>query len=117
MSSRRARRRGRCCADRRTLSRRCSFELLEWRALLSGNDTGASTSAGSLSRVLRPGDLNFDGQANVADLSVLMSALVDLSGFQSHNSLTDSDLRIVADLNGDGQVNNADIGSLIGLFA
>src|SRR5262249_8823420 len=116
MSSRKARHHARGRA-RRPPSWRCMFERLEWRALLSGDSLWTLTANNPPHGSLRQGDLNFDGHTDVADLSAMMGALADLSGFKSRNGLSDYDIQIVADLNGDGQVNNADVGDLIGLLA
>jgi hypothetical protein len=63
------------------------------------------------------GDVNRDGKVTVADISALMTALADLSGYQPTNHLSLQQLLDVADLNGDGKVNNADIQALISLVA
>jgi len=67
--------------------------------------------------LLLPGDLNDDGQVNAADLSAMMAALADLTGYESAYGLSDSELLTIADLNGDRRVTNADIQGLINLLA
>lgn len=59
------------------------------------------------------GDLNSDGKYNAADISTLMTALSNVSGFESQNSINDAQFKFMADVNGDGIVNNADIQALI----
>ena len=62
------------------------------------------------------GDINRDGQRNVADISALMTALADLKGYQTANSLSNADLLAIADIDGDGHVSNLDIQGLISLL-
>lgn len=66
-----------------------------------------------------PGDINRNGQVTVADISSLMTALSDLTGYQSsHAGMSDpTHLLEVADVNQDGFVTNADIQGLISLVA
>lgn len=81
---------------------------------------GMTIPAGTISVVdanLIPGDLNHDGKVNVADISAMMGALADLSGYQNGRGLTPSQLRQVADLNQDGSVNNRDLQALLGFVA
>jgi hypothetical protein len=59
------------------------------------------------------GDLNSDGSVTVADVSALMAALSDISGFESTHDLTDDQFKFMADVNSDGVVNNLDIQALI----
>jgi hypothetical protein len=66
-----------------------------------------------------PGDINRDGKVTVADISALMTALSDLSGYRStHSGMSDPiQFMEVADVNNDTQVNNTDIQALISLVA
>jgi hypothetical protein len=63
------------------------------------------------------GDIDGNGAVNGADITALMAALADISGYQSSHVLTNSDLVAIADLNGDGLVTNADLQGLINLLA
>jgi hypothetical protein len=63
------------------------------------------------------GDLNIDGQVNIADFQQLLKALTDLPGYQASKNLSPSDLVTIADINGDGAVTNVDIQSLLGLLS
>ncbi len=56
-----------------------------------------------------PGDFNFDGVANNADVQAMLAALQDLNSFKSANNLSDSNLLAIGDLNGDHAVDGADI--------
>ena len=62
------------------------------------------------------GDINRDGQRNVADISALMTALSDMNGYQTANGLSNADLLAIADTDGDGHVSNLDIQGLISLL-
>lgn len=67
------------------------------------------------------GDVNRDGHVNVADVSALMTALADLTAYQSSHgpggALTNQQLLDIADLTGDNLVTNADLQGLIVLLA
>jgi hypothetical protein len=69
-----------------------------------------------------PGDVDLDGHVNIADASALMSALSDLTTYQSTHgpggsALTNQQLLQIADLDGDGTVTDADVQGLINLLA
>ncbi|HEY2761352.1 MAG TPA: dockerin type I domain-containing protein, partial [Pirellulales bacterium] len=66
---------------------------------------------------LHRGDFNLDGTVNVADIQAMTAALADLSGYESQQNLTDSQLQMLGDLNRDGQITNADIQALISSLA
>jgi endonuclease I len=59
------------------------------------------------------GDFNLDHHVDAADVAAMLSALTNLSKFQSTNDLTDSDLLEIGDVNGDGKINNADLQALL----
>src|SRR5262249_60945463 len=59
--------------------------------------------------LLLPGDLNEDGRVDAADISAMMAALADLTGYESAYGLNDADLLTIADLNVDGHVTNPDV--------
>ncbi len=56
-----------------------------------------------------PGDFNFDGVLNNADICKRCWALQDINTFKSANNLSDSNLLAIGDLNGDHAVDGADI--------
>jgi len=64
-----------------------------------------------------PGDFNRNDRVDVADVQAMMTALSDLSGYQSAKSLTDQQLAAIGDLDGDGKVTNIDLQNLIGVLA
>jgi len=114
-----------------------SFDIMDWGSLtgtfstlqlptLSGRivwdsshlyEAGPSGGTLSVAATYYTGDINRDSIVDVADVSAMMSALADLSKYQSTNSLSNSQLPLVADLTGDNLVNNADLQGLINLLA
>jgi hypothetical protein len=70
----------------------------------------------TLTPKLVPGDFGRDGQLTIADISSMLAALTDLSGYQSSHSLTDVQMEVIGDLDGSGAVTNADVNALIGLL-
>jgi endonuclease/exonuclease/phosphatase family metal-dependent hydrolase len=68
----------------------------------------------SLNSLMLRGDMNGDGSVTAADITQMLSALTNLSGYQSAHSLSNSALLAVADVNRDGVVNNADLQALLG---
>jgi T5SS/PEP-CTERM-associated repeat protein len=110
-----------------------SFDILDWGTLsgtfasvqlpdLGGRivwDSSQLYATGTLSvqNTFYAGDINRDSRVDVADVSAMLSALSDLSKYQSTNNLTAAQLVLVGDLTGDGQVNNADLQGLINLLA
>jgi polygalacturonase len=66
---------------------------------------------------LFPGDFNRDGQVTVADISAMMSAMTNLSGFESSHGLSDPQMQVIGDVNDDFKINNADVQALIDLIA
>jgi len=101
-----------------------SVNLPALSAGLAWNTTKLYTS-GALSVIdanYLPGDLDRDGQVNVADISALMSALADLPGYQAMHGpggaqLTNQQLAQIGDFTGDDQVTNADVQGLINYLA
>ena len=63
------------------------------------------------------GDFNLDGKLTIADVSAMLSALTNVSSFQSSHNLTNQDLLRLGDLNGDGQVTNADLQPMLSTLA
>ena len=66
---------------------------------------------------LLPGDFNRDGHVDVADISAMLGALVDLKGYELSHGLTDAQLQVIGDLDGDFQLTNADIQPLLDLLS
>jgi len=114
-----------------------SFDILDWGTLsgafstlqlpdLNGRiiwDTShlyGSGAGGTISvhDTFYAGDANRDSLVDVADISAMMTALADLSKYQTSNNLADPQLLLIANLaSGDNLVNNADVQSLINLLA
>jgi hypothetical protein len=84
---------------------------------LPGGDFSFAFNVSAVVPNVGRGDLNLDGATDGADVSGLLRALTNLSGYQTTKGLTDVDLRFVADLNSDGVINNRDIQALLGLLA
>jgi autotransporter-associated beta strand protein len=63
--------------------------------------------------VLLLGDYNQDGHVNGADVTAAMSALTDLTNYQSGLGLSGTELVQIGDLSGDGKVNNLDLQGLL----
>ncbi len=64
------------------------------------------------------GDFNQDGRVNTADISDMLLALTNPSGYQNLSGLTDpSTLLTIEDVNGDGIFTNADLQAFLILSA
>jgi hypothetical protein len=63
------------------------------------------------------GDWNFDEEVTGDDITSMLKALTDLTGFKSERGLDDTDLAVLGDFNGDGFVTNADIQGELDLVA
>src|SRR5262249_49892154 len=77
-------------------------------------------SNGSITAVnadLIPGDINHDLKVDVADITAIMGALSDISGYEAARGLSDLQLQQVADVNGDGSVDNRDLQVLLNFVA
>jgi len=72
-----------------------------------------TTGALAVTNTFYGGDINGDSLVDVADISATMSALTDLSKYQSTSNLDNAQLLLVANLNNDNFVNNADLQGLI----
>jgi arabinogalactan endo-1,4-beta-galactosidase len=59
------------------------------------------------------GDFNGDGHFNASDIPAMLSALGDLSSYQSNRAFTDPDMKFLGDFNGDGVITNADLQGMI----
>ena len=55
-----------------------------------------------------PGDVNGDGEINIADINTLISIIL--------GGMADSDTMRRADVNGDSEVNIADVNSVVGII-
>lgn len=113
------------------------FDIMDWGSLtgtfstlqlptLSGRivwdsshlyEAGPSGGTLSVAATYYAGDINRDSIVDVADISAMMSALTDLSKYQTTSNLDSAQLLLVANLNNDNFVNNADIQGLINLLA
>ena len=62
------------------------------------------------------GDFNRDGHVNASDIQGMVAALADLNGYETAESLTDSQLLSIGDVNRDGVVTNADLQALLNLL-
>jgi hypothetical protein len=70
-----------------------------------------------LNVVYAKGDWNHDGEANVADISVMSAAMRDLSAYDSTNSLSPTQLALIGDFDNSGTVDNKDMQGQINLVA
>jgi hypothetical protein len=83
-----------------------------------GSNTSAASSVFSVTTPNYPrGDFNLDHAVTSADIPAMLTALTDLTGFQSSHTLSNTDFQFLADVNGDGFVNNRDIQALLDLVA
>ncbi len=95
-------------SDRDRVSSRCyrhlQIEPLEPRRVMSSSG-------------IMLGDFNRDGQVTVADIPAMLTALANLAGYQTAQSLSSAELIQLADVNADGRVDNRDTQGLIALLA
>jgi hypothetical protein len=68
---------------------------------------------GSLAVDRVPGDFNFDGHVNSADISAMLTALTDVRTFKSTYGVSDLGMLAIGDINHDGSVTNTDIQALL----
>jgi probable HAF family extracellular repeat protein len=59
------------------------------------------------------GDFNRDGHVNGADISTMLTALVDLNAYKTANGLSDPQLLSIGDVDTDGTITNADLQGLL----
>jgi hypothetical protein len=76
----------------------------------------ATFNSGTLT-VVALGDFDRNGQTNLADVSEMLEALVDLSTYKSSKGLSEAGLVALGDFNNSGAVTNADIQGLLNLLA
>jgi hypothetical protein len=62
---------------------------------------------------INPGDFSADGHLTIADLAASMSALSNLSAYQTQHSFTTTDLSNIGNLDGDHTVTNLDLQALL----
>ena len=79
--------------------------------------SGAVSGAAPVNVVWLKGDLNGDGQLTASDVAAMMTALVDLNGYQTQRGLSNADLLTIADVNNDGAIDNRDMQAIISLLA
>src|SRR5205085_6067273 len=79
--------------------------------------SGSITGSAGVNVALLKGDLDGNGQRDIADVSGLTGTLADLDAYQSAHTFSGNDLRAIADVDGDLAVTNLDIQSLIVLLA
>jgi hypothetical protein len=111
-----------------------SFDLLDWSSrsgrfqsirlpslgtglawnLLSFYTTGTISVANSSQL---PGDFNRNGRVDKGDVSAMLKALTNLTGYQSDKGITASQLMAIGDLNGSGKIDNRDLQPLLNLVA
>src|SRR5262249_1336000 len=75
--------------------------------------SGSSTIAVSYLK----GDVNINGQLDVADISAMMIALINLASFQSVHGLSNADMITLFDVDSSTSINNLDVQDLICLVA
>jgi len=89
------------------------FNNLGQLAFTASFTDGTSGAFVSNAVALLPGDINLDHDVNASDISAMMTALANLSDYQSASDLTAPQLLQIADLTGDHLVTNADLQGLI----
>jgi len=79
------------------------------------NEVWVTSFGGGLrvGHVIVAGDLDRDGAVTASDLGTTMTALTNMSAYQTSKRLSDAELKIVGDVNGSGAFNNADLQALI----
>jgi endonuclease I len=96
-----------------------SYSLgLSDNALLPGATAQAAPLTLTLTGIVKltAGDFNFDQHVDSSDIASLLSALTDLSDYESQNNLTPQDMLDLGDLNSDGAFNNADLQAFLNLL-
>ena len=78
--------------------------------------SGLASGTANVNVAWLQGDLNGDGKLTGADLSALMTALSDLSAYQTQRGISNADLLAIADIDRDNKITNADLPALIGLL-
>ena len=72
------------------------------------------SKGGSLTVIeLLPGDFNFDGHVNAADIPAMLAALTDLKNYKTTNGLNDANLLTIGDIDHSGAVTNVDVQALL----
>jgi hypothetical protein len=78
---------------------------------------GATSGAANVNVVWLKGDIDGDGQRTVKDMFAMMSALGDLTTYQTNRNLSPTDLTTIADIDNDTAVTNLDLQALVNLLA
>ena len=79
--------------------------------------SGAISGTATINVAYLKGDVSIDGQRDIGDAMAMMSALTDLSSYQSTHSLSSADLTAIFDTDGDMIATNADLQGLLVLLA
>ena len=80
---------------------------------LFDNSRNALPALGAFASAKLRGDFNNDGKLNTSDLPLMLSALTDLTSYQSTYGFTNPDLLAIGDFNGDHLLNNVDLQGLL----
>ena len=74
-------------------------------------------SSHNLSRLIEiPGDVNGDGEVNIADANNVIHIIINGGGGGHGHAPSDEDSTLVGDVNGDGEVNISDVNAIIDLI-
>jgi endoglucanase len=79
--------------------------------------SGAFSNSATTNVTLLPGDTDGDGQQAVADVGTLMTALSDVTAYQTSHNLSPSDVLAVGNLDGDAAVTNLDLQAMVVMLA
>jgi arabinogalactan endo-1,4-beta-galactosidase len=90
------------------------FNIYNGGATAMFDNTSSHNALASMS-VFAPvrGDFNGDGEFTAADIPAMLTALSNLSAYESANSLTAPDMLDIGDFNGDGKITNADLQGML----
>jgi hypothetical protein len=76
-----------------------------------------STTSVAVGPIRIAGDFNLSGQLTPDDIPAILTALTNLSGFQSQYGLSNAEMLAIGDLNGDQKISNLDIQALLDRLA
>src|SRR5262249_19995781 len=79
--------------------------------------SGAASGTAAVNVGYLKGDVDINGQRDIADVMAMMFALADLPTYQSSHSLSNSEMTAIFDTDGDMQATNTDIQGLLNLLA
>ena len=84
------------------------------------NDTGFSRQMWETYReqvgAVVPGDMNFDGAVNTADVAPFVLALTDPEAYLAQFEVSETTMIVAGDVNGDGAFNTADVAAFVQLL-